>query len=168
MNVKKGQFLAPGDMRNVVEKLLATDNSDILLTERGTCFGYHYLVSDMRALPSMRILGYPIVFDATHSVQTPGLLGTKSGGERQFVAPLARAAVATGIDALFVEVHPDPEKALSDGPNMLRIEDLPALLTLLLKIDKEVKAAIAQEYIVESKRLHGKTFAPVSGEHKIV
>jgi 2-dehydro-3-deoxyphosphooctonate aldolase (KDO 8-P synthase) len=152
VNVKKGQFLAPGDMRNVVEKILATDNSEILLTERGTSFGYHYLVSDMRSLPSMRMLGYPIVFDATHSVQTPGGLGSKSGGERQFVAPLARAAVATGVDAIFLEVHPDPDKALSDGPNMLRIEDLPALVKLLMMIDKEVKAAIEQEQIVEQKR----------------
>ena len=157
VNVKKGQFLAPSDMRNVVEKLLATDNSDILLTERGTSFGYHYLISDMRALPSMRLLGYPVVFDATHSVQTPGGLGTKSGGERQFVAPLARAAVATGVDLVFLEVHPDPEKALSDGPNMLRIEDLPALARLLLNIDKEVKAAIEVESIIEGKRTHGKS-----------
>ena len=164
VNVKKGQFLAPSDMRNVVEKLLATDNSDILLTERGTCFGYHYLISDMRALPSMRLLGYPVVFDATHSVQTPGGLGTKSGGERQFVAPLARAAVATGIDCIFLEVHPDPEKALSDGPNMLRVEDLPALVTLLLNIDKEVKAAIEQENIVELRR-HGKSAWQSSGAH---
>ncbi|HLX60019.1 MAG TPA: 3-deoxy-8-phosphooctulonate synthase [Planctomycetota bacterium] len=152
VNVKKGQFMAPGDMRNVVEKIRATDNEDILLTERGTSFGYHYLISDMRALPSMRMLGYPVVFDATHSVQTPGAMGNKSGGERQFVAPLARAAVAAGIDCIFIEVHPDPEKALSDGPTMLRVEDLPALASLLLRIDKDVKAAIEQENIVEAKR----------------
>ena len=166
VNVKKGQILAPSDMRNVVEKLLATDNSDILLTERGTSFGYHYLISDMRALPSMRLLGYPVVFDATHSVQTPGGLGTKSGGERQFVAPLARAAVATGVDCVFLEVHPDPDKALSDGPNMLRIDELPALARLLLNIDKEVKAAIEAEYIVETKRKEGRTALMNSGLHK--
>jgi 2-dehydro-3-deoxyphosphooctonate aldolase (KDO 8-P synthase) len=168
VNVKKGQFLAPGDMRNVVDKIRATDNEDILLTERGTSFGYHYLVSDMRALPSMRMLGYPVVFDATHSVQTPGGMGTKSGGERQFVAPLARAAVAAGIDCIFIEVHPDPDKALSDGPNMIRVEDLTALAELLLKIDADVKAAIDQENIVEAKRNPSRTLAPTTGFHKQV
>ena len=145
INVKKGQVLAPGDMRNVVEKIKSTDNEDIILTERGSCFGYHYLVNDFRALPSMRMLGYPVVFDATHSVQTPGGMGARSGGERQYVPALARAAVAAGLDGVFMEVHPDPDKALSDGPNMLRIQDLPPLLQLLQQIDQTVRAAIAAE-----------------------
>ncbi|MBE7465078.1 MAG: 3-deoxy-8-phosphooctulonate synthase [Planctomycetes bacterium] len=145
VNVKKGQFMAPGDMRNVVDKIKSTDNEDIMLTERGSCFGYHYLVNDMRALPSMRMLGYPVVFDATHSVQLPGGLGDRSGGDRQFVPPLARAAVATGVDGLFLEVHPDPDHAKSDGPNMLKIEDLGSLLELLVRIHKEVRAFLAAE-----------------------
>ena len=147
VNVKKGQFMAPGDMRNVVDKIRSTDNEDILLTERGTCFGYHYLVNDMRSLPTMRHLGYPVVFDATHSVQIPGGLGNRSGGERHFVPVLARAAVAVGIDGLFLEVHPNPDKALSDGPNMLRIEDLPPMLILMREIDREIKAFIEAEKI---------------------
>lgn len=176
VNVKKGQFLAPADMRNVVEKIIATDNQDIMLTERGTSFGYHELVNDMRALPSMRIFGYPIVFDATHSVQKPGGMGSKSGGERQFVPPLARAAVAAGVDGIFMEVHPDPERALSDGPTNLRVDDLPALAKLLLLIDKEVKVAIEKEHIVEAKRSgkslivsgYHKTLSPNEGETKII
>ncbi|MBI1845672.1 MAG: 3-deoxy-8-phosphooctulonate synthase [Candidatus Rokubacteria bacterium] len=140
VNVKKGQFLAPGDMRNVVDKLRSTGNEKILLTERGTSFGYHNLVVDMRGLVQMRGLGYPVVFDATHSVQLPGAGGTRSGGERQFVPALARAAVAVGIDALFMEMHEDPDRTLpdgrplSDGPNMLRIDDLPRLLDALAGI----------------------------------
>ena len=145
VNVKKGQFLAPGDMRNIVDKIKSTDNEDILLTERGTSFGYHYLVNDMRSLPAMRLLGYPVVYDATHSVQLPGGRGDRSGGERQFVPALARAAVAAGVDGVFLEVHPDPDQALSDGPNMLRIADLPPLLHLLQRIDREVKAYIEAE-----------------------
>ncbi|MGD0092887.1 MAG: 3-deoxy-8-phosphooctulonate synthase [Planctomycetota bacterium] len=119
VNVKKGQFLAPHDMHNVVEKIKSTDNEDILLTERGTCFGYNYLVNDMRALPVMRALGYPVIFDVTHSVQKPGGMGSRSGGERQFMPMLCRAAVAAGVDGLFLETHPDPDKALA----MVRAEE---------------------------------------------
>ncbi len=125
VNVKKGQFLAPEDMANVVEKIRSTGNDQILLTERGTSFGYHNLVVDMRALPILRSFGCPVVFDATHSVQLPGAAGTASSGQREFVAPLARAAVAVGIDALFMEVHPEPDRAPSDGPNMLPLHALP-------------------------------------------
>ena len=155
INVKKGQFLAPGDMRNVVEKIKSTDNEDIILTERGTSFGYHYLVNDMRALPAMRMLGCPVVFDATHSVQLPGGMGMKSGGERQYVGPLARAAVATGVDGVFMEVHPDPDKALSDGPNMLRVQDMVPLLQLLIKIDREVRAVIDHEELEPRNETRG-------------
>jgi 2-dehydro-3-deoxyphosphooctonate aldolase (KDO 8-P synthase) len=134
VNVKKGQFLAPDDMRNVVDKILATGNRGVLLTERGTSFGYHNLVVDMRGLAIMRDLGFPVIFDATHSVQLPGGAGDRSAGDRRFVPALARAAVAVGIDALFMEMHEDPDRTLpdgrplSDGPNMLRIDDLPRLL----------------------------------------
>jgi len=134
VNVKKGQFLAPRDMANVAQKIRSTGNERILLTERGSSFGYNSLVVDFRGLPIMRALGYPVVFDATHSVQLPGGLGTRSGGERQYVPQLARAAVAVGIDALFMEMHEDPDRTLpdgrplSDGPNMLRLDDLPRLL----------------------------------------
>jgi 2-dehydro-3-deoxyphosphooctonate aldolase (KDO 8-P synthase) len=134
INVKKGQFLAPGDMKNVVDKVLSTGNRSVLLTERGSSFGYHNLVVDMRGLLQMRAIGYPVVFDATHSVQLPGAAGDRSGGERQYVPALARAAVAVGVDALFMEMHEDPDRTLddgrplSDGPNMLRIDDLPRLL----------------------------------------
>ena len=129
VNVKKGQFLAPGDMGNVVDKIRSTGNGQILVTERGTTFGYQNLVVDMRALPMLRAFGCPVVFDATHSVQLPGAAGTASSGQREFVAPLARAAVAVGVDALFLEVHPDPDRAPSDGPNMLPLHALPSLLT---------------------------------------
>jgi 2-dehydro-3-deoxyphosphooctonate aldolase (KDO 8-P synthase) len=128
VNVKKGQFLAPEDMGNVAEKIRSTGNDKILLTERGASFGYHNLVVDMRALPMLRSFGCPVVFDATHSVQLPGAAGTASSGQREFVAPLARAAVAVGIDALFLEVHPEPDRAPSDGPNMLPLHALPSLL----------------------------------------
>ncbi len=134
VNVKKGQFLAPADMKNVVEKIRSAGSEDILLTERGTSFGYNNLVVDFRSLPIMRAFGYPVVFDATHSVQLPGGQGDRSGGERQYVQALARAAVAVGVDALFMEIHEDPDRALddgrplSDGPNMLRLDDLPRLL----------------------------------------
>jgi 2-dehydro-3-deoxyphosphooctonate aldolase (KDO 8-P synthase) len=128
VNVKKGQFLAPGDMRNVVEKIRSTGNEQILLTERGTSFGYHNLVVDMRSLPILRGLGVPVIFDGTHSVQLPGGAGTASSGQREFVAPLVRAAVAAGCDGLFLEVHPDPDRAPSDGPNMLPLDALPSLL----------------------------------------
>jgi 2-dehydro-3-deoxyphosphooctonate aldolase (KDO 8-P synthase) len=134
VNVKKGQFLAPRDMKNVVDKIRSKGNDQILLTERGASFGYGNLVVDMRALADMAELGYPVVFDATHSVQLPGGAGDRSGGERKYVPALARAAVAFGIDALFMEMHEDPDRTLddgrplSDGPNMLRLDDLPRLL----------------------------------------
>jgi len=142
VNVKKGQFVAPGDMKNVIDKILSKGNESILLTERGTSFGYHNLVVDMRGLADMRELGYPVVFDATHSVQLPGGAGDRSGGERKYVPALARAAVAFGVDALFMEMHEDPDRTLadgrplSDGPNMLRIDDLPRLLDELLAIHR--------------------------------
>jgi len=142
VNVKKGQFVAPRDMKNVVDKILSKGNTAILLTERGTSFGYHNLVVDMRGLADMRELGYPVVFDATHSVQLPGGAGDRSGGERKYVPALARAAVAFGVDALFMEMHEDPDRTLadgrplSDGPNMLRIDDLPRLLDELLAIHR--------------------------------
>jgi len=145
VNVKKPQFVAPEDMVHVVGKIRSAGNEAILLTERGTSFGYHNLVVDMRGLLRMKALGYPVVFDATHSVQLPGARGDRSGGERQFVPALARAAVAVGIDALFMEMHEDPDRTmpdgrpLSDGPNMLRIDDLPALLDQVLAI----RAAVA-------------------------
>jgi 2-dehydro-3-deoxyphosphooctonate aldolase (KDO 8-P synthase) len=145
VNVKKGQFVAPRDMRNVVDKVLSKGNESILLTERGTSFGYNNLVVDMRALAIMRSFGYPIVFDATHSVQLPGGAGDRSGGEREFVPALARAAVAFGVDALFMEMHEDPDRTLpdgrplSDGPNMLRIDELPRLLGQLGSIGAAVQ-----------------------------
>ena len=134
VNVKKGQFVAPRDMGNAVEKIASTGNTEILLTERGTSFGYNNLVVDYRGLAIMRDLGHPVVFDATHSVQLPGGLGHRSGGERQYVPLLARAAVAVGVDALFMEMHEEPDRTLpdgrplSDGPNMLKLDDLPRLL----------------------------------------
>jgi 2-dehydro-3-deoxyphosphooctonate aldolase (KDO 8-P synthase) len=140
VNVKKGQFLAPRDMQNVVEKIRSAGSEDLLLTERGTSFGYTNLVVDFRSLPIMRAFGYPVVFDATHSVQLPGGQGDRSGGERQYVQALARAAVAVGVDALFMEMHEDPDRTLadgrplSDGPNMLKLDDLPPLLDALLGI----------------------------------
>ena len=135
VNVKKGQFLAPWDMKNVVGKLESAGCSKIMLTERGVSFGYNTLVSDMRSLVIMREYGYPIVFDATHSVQQPGGRGASSGGQREFVEPLTRAAAAVGIDALFLEVHNDPEKALSDGPNCLPLERLAEFLGKIKKLD---------------------------------
>jgi 2-dehydro-3-deoxyphosphooctonate aldolase (KDO 8-P synthase) len=134
VNVKKGQFLSPGDMANVVTKLEESGTRKILLTERGSSFGYNNLVVDMRALPIMRKLGYPVVFDATHSVQLPGGGGTKSSGQREFVAPLACAAAAAGCDGFFMEVHPDPDHAPSDGPNMVPLHDLKKLLERLMRI----------------------------------
>ncbi len=139
VNVKKGQFLAPWDMKNAVGKLESTGNRQILLTERGASFGYNNLVVDMRSLPVMRETGCPVIFDATHSVQLPGGAGTSSGGQRQHVAGLSRAAVAMGIDGLFWEVHPEPEKALCDGPNSLPLQDLRAMLEEVLAIDRIVK-----------------------------
>ena len=135
VNIKKAQFLAPWDMGNVVEKARATGNEQIMVCERGTSFGYNYLVSDMRALVVMRETGCPVVFDATHSVQLPGGQGSSSGGQREFVAPLARAAVAVGIAGLFMETHPDPAQALSDGPNSWPLAEMPALLETLAALD---------------------------------
>ena len=136
INVKKGQFLAPWDMKNVAAKIAATGNERILLCERGVSFGYNTLVSDMRSLPIMAETGYPVVFDATHSVQQPGGKGESSGGERQYVPVLARAAVAVGVAAVFIETHPDPDKAPSDGPNMVPFKELPALIETLLAFDR--------------------------------
>ena len=139
INVKKGQFLAPWDMKNVVVKLEESGNSNILLTERGATFGYNNLVVDMRSLVLMREHGYPVIFDATHSLQQPGGQGTTSGGQSEMVPDLARGAVAVGCDALFMEIHTDPSKALSDGPNMLQIDLLPELLEQLVTLDQVVK-----------------------------
>ena len=140
VNIKKGQFLAPWDMRNVAQKVSQAGNSNILLTERGVSFGYNTLVNDMRALPILAQLGYPVVFDATHSVQQPGGKGTSTGGQREFVGVLARAAVSLGIAAVFMETHQDPDKAPSDGPNMVKLKELPALLETLLQFDRLAKA----------------------------
>src|SRR5438876_10867788 len=140
VNVKKGQFLAPWDIQHAVHKLEAGGAKNILLTERGTSFGYNTLVVDFRSLPQMRECGYPIVFDATHSVQMPGGQGTTSGGQRQFVPYLARAATAVGVDALFMEIHADPDEALSDGPNMVPLAHLEALLQQVLSIRAAVEA----------------------------
>lgn len=139
VNVKKGQFLAPWDMGNIVEKIRATGNDQILLTERGASFGYNNLVSDMRSLVVMRELGYPVIFDATHSLQLPGGLGNASGGERKYIAALARAGAAAGIDALFMEVHEDPDHAKSDGPNSLDLKDFEGLLKTVKQLDALVK-----------------------------
>jgi 2-dehydro-3-deoxyphosphooctonate aldolase (KDO 8-P synthase) len=139
LNIKKGQFMAPWDMINVIDKALLADNDKVVLTERGVSFGYNNLVVDMRSLPIMRDTGCPVVFDATHSVQLPGGKGTSSGGQREYVEYLARAAVATGIDGIFLEVHEDPDNALCDGPNSVRLDDLPLLLKKLKAIDAIVK-----------------------------
>ena len=143
INVKKGQFLAPWDMAQVVTKLRDAGAQHIWLTERGSSFGYNTLVVDYRSLPQLRDLGCPVIFDATHSVQQPGGLGSSSGGQREFVGPLARAAVAVGVDGLFLEVHPDPEKALSDGPNMVPLHRLEALLEQLLAIRATLQPGLA-------------------------
>jgi len=140
VNIKKGQFLAPWDMEHVLEKAQAGGNRDIMLCERGVSFGYNNLVSDMRALMVMRATGAPVVYDATHSVQQPGGLGDATGGQREFVPGLARAAVATGVAAVFMEVHPDPDRALSDGPNSLALDDLEDLLKVLKRLDTVVKS----------------------------
>ena len=135
VNVKKGQFLAPWDMKNVAEKISGAGNDRILLTERGASFGYNTLVSDMRSLPVLARTGYPVVFDATHSVQQPGGLGTRSGGDREFVPVLARAAVAVGVAAVFMETHEDPDSAPSDGPNMVRLSEIESIVSRLMEFD---------------------------------
>jgi 2-dehydro-3-deoxyphosphooctonate aldolase (KDO 8-P synthase) len=140
INVKKGQFLAPWDMKNVVDKMDYAGNPNLVLTERGACFGYNTLVTDMRALPIMAQTGCPVVFDATHSVQQPGGQGGSSGGDRRFVPPLARAAVAVGVAGVFMETHQDPDNAPSDGPNMVKFEDMSRLLATLKEHDKLAKA----------------------------
>ena len=141
VNVKKGQFLAPWDMPNVVDKIAQAGNRNILLTERGASFGYNTLVSDMRSLPILAKTGYPVVFDATHSVQQPGGLGGTSGGQREFVPVLARAAVAIGVAAVFMETHQDPDSAPSDGPNMIPLKQLRGVLEILIELDRIAKAA---------------------------
>jgi 2-dehydro-3-deoxyphosphooctonate aldolase (KDO 8-P synthase) len=139
VNIKKGQFLAPWDMQHVVEKARAVGNNNILVCERGACYGYNNLVADMRSLAIMRATGCPVVFDATHSVQLPGGLGSSSGGQREFVPVLARAAVAVGIAGIFIETHPNPEQALSDGPNSIALHELPTLLSTLKQLDTLIK-----------------------------
>ncbi len=139
INVKKGQFLAPWDMENVIKKIEDSGNKNILITERGASFGYNTLISDMRSLPIMSKFGFPIVFDATHSVQQPGGMGEKSGGQREFVPYLARAAIAVGVGAIFMETHEDPDNAPSDGPNMVPLKEIKNLLKKLSEIDKLVK-----------------------------
>ena len=147
VNVKKGQFLAPWDMAQVVAKLaefgLEPSSGRLWLTERGSCFGYNTLVVDYRSLPQLQALGCPVIFDATHAVQQPGGLGSSSGGQREFVAPLARAAMAVGVDGLFLEVHPDPDQALSDGPNMVPLHRLEALLRQLLSLREAIAGGVA-------------------------
>lgn len=140
INVKKGQFLAPWDMKHVADKLVQSGNSRVLLTERGTSFGYNTLVSDMRSLPQMRDTGFPVIFDATHSVQQPGGLGGASGGQREFVPVLARAAVAVGVDGLFMESHQNPDNAPSDGPNMVPLDQMPELLATLSRLAEAAKS----------------------------
>lgn len=140
VNVKKGQFLAPWDMRHVAAKIASTGNERILLTERGSSFGYNTLVADMRSLPTMARTGYPVVMDATHSVQQPGGLGGASGGQREFAPVMARAAVAVGVAAVFIETHPDPDRAPSDGPNMIPLDRMPALIAELAAFDRLAKA----------------------------
>ncbi|MBP7055936.1 MAG: 3-deoxy-8-phosphooctulonate synthase [Candidatus Omnitrophica bacterium] len=142
VNIKKGQFLAPWDMGHAIKKIESAGNYNILLTERGVSFGYNNLVNDFRSILIMKEFGYPVVFDATHSVQMPGGLGDKSGGERKFIPNLAMAAVACGADAIFAEVHEDPDKALSDGPNMLRMDELETMLLKLKKVEKAAKSNV--------------------------
>jgi len=138
VNIKKGQFLAPQDMAQVVQKAKAAGGTKLLLTERGSCFGYNNLVADMRSIPIMRQLGFPVIFDATHSVQQPGGQGDRSGGQREFAPVLARAAVAAGANGVFIETHPEPDKALSDGPNMIPLAEMPKLIASLLKVHHAV------------------------------
>jgi 2-dehydro-3-deoxyphosphooctonate aldolase (KDO 8-P synthase) len=144
INVKKGQFLAPWDMAQVVNKLRKAGVENLWLTERGSSFGYNTLVVDYRSIPQMQILGCPVIFDATHSVQQPGGQGSSSGGQREFVAPLARAAMAVGVDGLFMEVHPDPDNALSDGPNMVPLHRVEALLQQLVRIRDSIDPSSGQ------------------------
>jgi 2-dehydro-3-deoxyphosphooctonate aldolase (KDO 8-P synthase) len=139
VNIKKGQFLSPSDIKHAVDKVLSTGNSDMLITERGVSFGYNNLVVDMRSIPIMRGYGMPVVYDATHSVQLPGGLGRSSGGQREFIEPLSRAAVSAGCDGVFMEVHGSPEKALCDGPNMMDVEDFSTLAEKLVQLNRVVR-----------------------------
>ncbi|MGB9715387.1 MAG: 3-deoxy-8-phosphooctulonate synthase [Thermodesulfovibrionales bacterium] len=134
VNIKKGQFIAPWDVKNIIDKFISTGNRNLLITERGTSFGYNNLVVDFRGLSIIRSFGYPVVFDVTHSLQLPGGLGSSSGGQREFAEPLSRAAVAVGVDGIFMEVHPEPDKALCDGPNMIPINKVASILNMLKKI----------------------------------
>lgn len=136
VNIKKGQFLAPWDIKNIIDKFVSTGNENLTITERGTSFGYNNLVVDFRAFPIMRSFGYPVIFDVTHSLQLPGGSGSSSGGQREFAAPLARAAAAAGVDGFFMEVHPGPEKALCDGPNMIKLDDVEEMLKTIHAIYK--------------------------------
>lgn len=138
VNIKKGQFLAPWDIKNIIDKFISTGNRSLFITERGASFGYNNLVVDFRGLPIMRAFGYPVIFDVTHSLQLPGGLGSSSGGQKEFAEPLARAAVAAGVDGLFMEVHPDPDKALCDGPNMIPIDAVPDFLRVMKQIHNVV------------------------------
>ncbi len=139
VNIKKGQFLAPWDMSNIIDKFVSTGNRDLMLTERGSSFGYNNLVVDFRSFPIMRSFGFPVIFDVTHSLQLPGGQGSSSGGQRTFAGPFMRAAAAIGVDGFFIEVHPEPEKALCDGLNMVRLEDLPAMLQSVVTIVNALK-----------------------------
>jgi 2-dehydro-3-deoxyphosphooctonate aldolase (KDO 8-P synthase) len=139
VNIKKGQFIAPWDVKNIIEKFISTGNHDVFITERGTSFGYNNLVVDFRAFPIMRSFGYPVVFDVTHSLQLPGGMGKSSGGQREFAEHLARAAVAAGVDGLFIEVHPEPDKALCDGPNMITLDKIKEMLIPIKAIDELIK-----------------------------
>lgn len=145
VSVKKGQFLAPWDVKNIIEKFTATGNLNLLITERGTSFGYNNLVVDFRAFPIMRSFGFPVIFDVTHSLQLPGGQGSSSGGQREFADPLARAAVAAGVDGLFLEVHPDPDRALCDGPNMIRLDRVGELLRSVKRIHEVIAAPAVPE-----------------------
>ena len=139
VNIKKGQFLAPWDVKNIIDKFTSSGNKNVFITERGASFGYNNLVVDYRAFPIMRSFGYPVVFDVSHSLQLPGGMGKSSGGQREFAEPLARAAVSVGVDGLFIEVHPDPDKALCDGPNMMKLDALEKLLKTCSDIDRVVR-----------------------------
>lgn len=139
VNIKKGQFLAPGDVKNIIGKAVSTGNEELMITERGVSFGYHNLVVDMRSVPIIQGYGYPVVYDATHSIQLPGGQGTSSGGQREFIVPLSRAAVSAGCDAVFMEVHEDPDRALCDGPNMLRLDRFHVLAGELMELNRLLK-----------------------------
>ena len=141
VNVKKGQFLSPWDVKNIIDKFTSTGNQNLFITERGTSFGYNNLVVDFRGLPIMRSLGYPVIFDVTHSLQLPGGQGSCSGGQREFAEPFVRAAVAAGVDGLFMEVHPEPDKALCDGPNMIKLNDMEKILAIVKVIDELIRGS---------------------------